>query len=86
MSYLIRRNYRNVGPLDVMFDRSFYTTKAYHQDDSAVKRSADHSGTLPSNVNGGDFIHGDELPLFIEIENNEEEEADERIDRSSERD
>ncbi|XP_032676285.1 uncharacterized protein LOC116846491 isoform X2 [Odontomachus brunneus] len=77
---------RNVGSLDVMFDRSFYTTKAYQQDDSAVKRSADHSGTLPSSVNGGDFIHGDELPLFIEVENNEEEEADERIDRSSERD
>lgn len=66
----------------MMFDRSLYTTKTYYRDDSAVKRCADHSGsTLPSYMNGGDFSHGDELPLFIEIENNEEEEADERIDR-----
>lgn len=70
----------------MMFDRSLYTTKAHHRDDSAVKRSADHSETLSNNASGGDFIHGDELPLFVEIENNEEEEADERIDRSTERD
>lgn len=63
-----------------MFDRTLYTTKAYHRDDFAVKQSADHSAS------GGDFIHGDELPLFVEIENNEEEETDERIDRSVERD
>ncbi|XP_014469036.1 PREDICTED: uncharacterized protein LOC106741474 [Dinoponera quadriceps] len=84
-SPIIVRNVRML--LDVMLDRSLHTTKTYHQDDSAsVERSADHSKTLPNGASSGDFIHGDELPLFVEIENIEEEEADERIERPAERD
>lgn len=55
-----------------MYDRSFYT-EAYHRDDSVTRRIADRSEILWNGAS--DFIHGDEAPLLVEVENNDEGEA-----------
>lgn len=76
-SYLIRRNYRDVKPFGVTFDRSLCTAKAYHRDDSVGGRRT-IAETPRNDAGNGDVVHGDELPLFIEIENNDEGEASDR--------
>lgn len=62
------------------FDRSLHT-EAYRRDDSVVKRIADRSEIRRGGASSGDLAHGDELPLLIEVENNEDEEASDH-DRS----
>ncbi|CAL1684405.1 unnamed protein product [Lasius platythorax] len=68
---------KDIKLLNVMFDRSFSTTKVSYQDDFAIKRTTDHSKTIQNcSANNSDFIHGDESPNYIEIENDDEEEDD----------
>ncbi|XP_072743909.1 uncharacterized protein [Anoplolepis gracilipes] len=68
-------NYRDIKLLNVMFDRSFSTTKVSYQDDFAIKQTTGHSKTVQNcSANNSDFIHGDELPNYIEIDNDDEEE------------
>jgi len=69
-----------------MFDRLFSTIKVNYQDDfERVKRIARNDRTIKllknCCANNGDFVHGDELPLYVEREEVEtEEEADETDD------
>lgn len=58
-----------------MFDRSFSTTKVNYQDDFAIERTAGHSEMVRRcSANNSEFIHDDELPSYVEVENDEEEE------------
>ncbi|XP_067205978.1 cylicin-2-like isoform X2 [Linepithema humile] len=65
---------RDVRLFDMMFDRSFSTTKVNYQDDFAIEQTAGHSKMVQRcSANNSEFIHGDELPSYIEVENDEEE-------------
>lgn len=78
ISYFIRWNYRDIKLLNMMFDRSFSTTKVSYQNDFAIKRTTSHSKTVQNcSANNSDFIHGDELPNYVEIENEDDEEEEE---------
>lgn len=57
------------------FGRLFSIVQA-NQDSYGIKQTADCSKILQDSVNDDDFIHGDELPLFVEIDNDEEETSD----------
>jgi len=60
-----------------MFDRLLSTIN--YQDDLKVKRIARNDKILGNcYASNNDFLHGDELPLYVEVENEEEDEADER--------
>ena len=78
MSYFIQRNYRDVGLFNIMFDRSFSTAKLDYQDDFAIGRTInDDKIDQNYSANGDDFVHGDELPNYVEIEYEDYEEDDE---------
>lgn len=67
-------NYRDVRLFNVMFDRSFSTAKLDYQDDFAIERTTS-DGKMAQNysANSDDFVHGDELPNYVEIEYEDEE-------------
>ncbi|XP_029671870.1 uncharacterized protein LOC115240702 [Formica exsecta] len=66
---------KDIKLMNIMFDRSFSTTKVSYQNDFAVKRTTGHSKTVQNcSANNSDFIHGDELPNYVETENDDEEE------------
>jgi len=45
-----------------------------YQDDFAIEQTAGHSKMVQRcSANNSEFIHGDELPSHIEVENDEEE-------------
>lgn len=57
-----------------MFDRSFSTAKLDYQDDFAIERATDNNEMVRNYfANSDDFIHGDELPIYIETEYENEE-------------
>ncbi|KYQ53852.1 hypothetical protein ALC60_07211 [Trachymyrmex zeteki] len=65
---------KDVGLFNVMFDRSFSTVKLDYQDDFAIGRAMNDDKIVQNcSANGEDFIHGDELPNYIEIEYEDEE-------------
>ncbi|KYN30017.1 hypothetical protein ALC57_00527 [Trachymyrmex cornetzi] len=65
---------KDVGLFNVMFDRSFSTAKLDYQDDFAIGRTMNDDKIVQNySANGDDFIHGDELPNYIEIEYEDEE-------------
>ncbi|KAL6258048.1 hypothetical protein P5V15_009966 [Pogonomyrmex californicus] len=77
-NYFIRCNYRNVELFNLTFDRSFSTANLNYKDDFAIERTKGHDKTAQNCfANSDDFIQGDELPNYIEIENeNEDKEED----------
>lgn len=81
MSYFVLslyNNYRDIRLFNVMFDRSFSTAKLDYQDDFAIERTTDNNKVVRNcSANSDDFIHGDELPIYIETEyENEEDDID----------
>lgn len=57
-----------------MFDRSFSTSKLDYQDDFAIERTMNDSEMARNcSANSDDFIHGDELPNYVEVEYEDEE-------------
>ncbi|XP_018403870.1 PREDICTED: axoneme-associated protein mst101(2)-like isoform X1 [Cyphomyrmex costatus] len=65
---------KDVGLFNVMFDRSFSTAKLNYQDDFAIERTMyDDKIVRNCSANGDDFIHGDELPNYVEIDYEDEE-------------
>ncbi|RLU22582.1 hypothetical protein DMN91_004860 [Ooceraea biroi] len=68
---------KNVTLFNAMFDRSFSTMKVNYQDDVAINRITDNDKIVDNYyANNNDFLHGDELPLYVEVENEEENEVD----------
>ncbi|XP_024888046.1 histone-lysine N-methyltransferase, H3 lysine-79 specific-like [Temnothorax curvispinosus] len=65
---------KDVRLFNVMFDRSFSTAKLDYQDDFAIERTMSN-GEMAQNysANSDDFIHDDELPNYVEIEYEDEE-------------
>ncbi|XP_077268625.1 uncharacterized protein LOC143900790 [Temnothorax americanus] len=65
---------KDVRLFNVMFDRSFSTAKLDYQDDFAIERIMSN-GKMAQNysANSDDFIHDDELPNYVEIEYEDEE-------------
>jgi len=60
-----------------MFDRSFSTAKLDYQDDFAIKRTTNRDNMAQNcPANSDDFVHGDELPNYVEIEYEDEEDDD----------
>ncbi|XP_018351417.1 PREDICTED: uncharacterized protein LOC108753922 isoform X2 [Trachymyrmex septentrionalis] len=69
---------KDVGLFNIMFDRSFSTAKLDYQDDFAIGRTInDDKIDQNYSANGDDFVHGDELPNYVEIEYEDYEEDDE---------
>lgn len=57
-----------------MFDRSFSTSKLDYQDDFAIERNINDSEIAQNcSANSDDVIHGDELPNYVEVEYENEE-------------
>lgn len=56
-----------------MFDRTFSVTKVSYQDDFTIKQTTGNKTVQNCSANNSDFIHGDELPSYIEVEDDEEE-------------
>lgn len=56
-----------------MFDRTFSITKVSYQDDFTIKQTTGNKTVQNCSANNSDFIHGDELPSYIEVEDDEEE-------------
>lgn len=72
-------NYRNIAlfSLNAMFDRSLSGMRVNCRDDLARSRIVDN-GKIARDycTSNNDFLHADELPLYVEIENEEEDNAD----------
>ncbi|XP_011702457.1 PREDICTED: uncharacterized protein LOC105458668 isoform X2 [Wasmannia auropunctata] len=65
---------KDVRLSNVMFDRSFSTAKLDYQDDFATERTMNDDKTAQNcSANSDDFTHGDELPNYVEIEYEDEE-------------
>lgn len=58
----------------MIFDRLFSTAKLDYQDDFAIERTMNHDKIAQNySANSDDFVHGDELPNYVEIEYEDEE-------------
>ncbi|XP_011065772.1 PREDICTED: uncharacterized protein LOC105152915 [Acromyrmex echinatior] len=65
---------KDVGLFNAMFDRSFSTAKLDYQDDFAIGRTMNDDKIVQNySANDDDFIHGDEIPNYAEIEYEDEE-------------
>ncbi|XP_036138931.1 DNA ligase 1 [Monomorium pharaonis] len=73
---------KDVSLFNVMFDRLFSTAKPDYQDDFAIERTDDKMSRNYS-ANSDDFVHDDELPNYVEIEYEDEE--DDVYDRATNR-
>lgn len=69
----MRRNYRDVELFNVMFGRSFSTSVLDCQNDFAVERTLNGKTVQNYSPNSDDFTHGDELPNYVEVEYEDEE-------------
>ncbi|XP_025988705.2 uncharacterized protein LOC105201247 [Solenopsis invicta] len=65
---------KDVRLFNVIFDRLFSTAKLDYQDDFAIERTMNHDKIAQNySANSDDFVHGDELPNYVEIEYEDEE-------------